>query len=127
MKLCLKISFIRHTIIIILHRIFVFYVVLLLLLIIKYIYILLIIHNFSILIMIKNINKMYFRKLKKKFKIVILMIFNFLIQCGVSRHVYIKCIEVENEQRTLRGKKGAKRRIKYNIYPDPNYELRGIK
>lgn len=43
-----------------------------------------IIHDFSILIMIKNINKMYFRKLKKK--IVILMIFNFLIQCGVQTY-----------------------------------------
>lgn len=45
-----------------------------------------IIHDFSILIMIKNINKMYFRKLKKKLKIVILMIFNFLIQCGVQTY-----------------------------------------
>lgn len=79
-------NFISHTIIIILHRIFVFYIVLLLLLIINYIYIniLLIIHEFSILIMIKNINKMYFIKLKKKFKIASLMIFNSLIQCGVQ-------------------------------------------
>lgn len=38
--------------------------------------------------MIKNINKMYFRKLKKKFKIVILMIFNFLIQCGVQTCIH---------------------------------------
>lgn len=38
--------------------------------------------------MIKNINKMYFRKLKKKLKIVILMIFNFLIQCGVQTRIH---------------------------------------
>lgn len=68
---------------------------------------------------------MYFIKLKKKFKIVSLMIFNSYTMWRPD--VYIKCTKVENQQRTLRGKKGAKRRIKYNIYPDPNYELRGIK